>query len=94
MTNTMPVNPPPYVTSMDEMFWGAILVVVSLTMHGFGMLGTLRFSESYKGRFGSSCSFAIGKAHRILASWMITLSHILEVMMWAGFFQWKHCFVN
>jgi hypothetical protein len=94
MTNTIAINPPPYVTSMDEMFWGVILVAVSLMMHGIGMLGTLRFSEAYKRRSKNSSSFVIGMGNLILASWMITLAHILEVMMWAGFFQWKQCFVN
>jgi voltage-gated potassium channel len=94
MTNAITINPPPYVTSMDEMFWGVILVAASLMMHGMGMLGTLRVSDAYKRRFQNSTSFIIGIIHLILASWMITLAHVLEVMMWAGFFQWKHCFVN
>ena len=58
------------------------------------MLYTLRFSGAYKQRFGKVPSFVTGMTALILASWMITLAHILEVMMWAGFFQWKHCFVN
>lgn len=94
MTNAITTNPPPYVASMNELFWGVILVAVSLTMHGLGMLSTLRVSEAYQRRFNGITSFAAGMAHLILASWMITLAHILEVMMWAGFFQWKHCFVN
>ncbi len=94
MTNAPALTPPPYVTSLDEMFWGVILVAVSLTMHGVGMLETLRASDAYQRRFQSSTSFAVGMAQLILASWMITLAHVFEVMMWAGFFQWKQCFVN
>ena len=94
MTNAIANGSPPYVTSIDELFWGVILVAVSLMMHGMGMLWTLRVSNTYKRRFQESTSFLVGITHLILASWMITLAHVLEVMMWAGFFQWKHCFVN
>jgi hypothetical protein len=94
MTNSLALNPPPYVTSIDELFWGVILVAVCLTMHGIGMLLTLRFSRAYGKWFSGKPSFAVGMTRLILVSWMITLVHVLEVMMWAGFFQWKHCFVN
>jgi hypothetical protein len=94
MTNAVSTAPPPYVVSMDELFWGAILVAVSLAMHGVGMLSTLRLSYAFKRRFERVPRITIGMARLILASWMITLAHIFEVMVWAGFFQWKHCFVN
>lgn len=87
-------NPPPYVTSLREMISGVLLVAVSLTMHGFGMLYTLRLSGAFKLRFEKVPSFVTGMTHLVLAAWMITLVHILEVIMWAGVFQWKHCFVN
>src|SRR5690348_11879692 len=94
MTNTVTLSPPVYVTSLDELFWGVFVVALSLMMHGLGMLGTLRFSYAYKRRFENSSSFLVGMGHLIFASWLITLAHILEVMMWAGFFQWKGCFPN
>ena len=93
MSSAMTEVPATYVTSVEELYWGAILVAVSLTMHAIGMMGTLRASDWFQRRFGDG-SFAIGMARLILATWMITLSHLLQVMMWAGFFQWKHCFVN
>jgi len=94
MNELAPGNPPPYVTSLEELFWGVILVAISLTMHGFGMLYTLRFSGAFKGRFEKVPTFVTGMTHLIMAAWMITMAHILEVIMWAGFFQWQHCFVN
>lgn len=94
MTNSIAISSPPYVTSMDELFWGVMLVAVSLTMHGVGMLWTLRVSDAYKQRFQKSTSFFVGMTRLVLASWVITLAHCSEVMMWAGFFQWKQCFVN
>lgn len=93
MTSATAATATTYVTSVDELYWGVILVAVSLTMHAIGMIGTLRASEWFGRRFGDG-SFAIGMGRLILASWLITLSHLLEVMMWAAFFQWKHCFVN
>ncbi|HTY86124.1 MAG TPA: hypothetical protein VMB80_01555 [Candidatus Acidoferrum sp.] len=94
MTNSIPIITPAYVTSMDELFWGIILVAISLSMHGAGMIWTLRVSEGFERRFGRGPALVVGMANLILASWMITLAHCLEVMMWAGFFQWKQCFVN
>ena len=94
MTNSVAINPPPYVTSMDELFWGIILVAISLSMHGVGMIWTLRMNEAFERRFAHGPGVVIGMANLILASWMITLAHCLEVMMWAGFSQWKQCFVN
>ncbi len=93
--NDLPaVHSAPYVTSLHELFWGVILVAVSLTMHGLGMLYTLRLSSAYKLRFEQEPSFIAGMIHLVLAAWMITMVHICEVMMWSGFFQWKNCFVN
>lgn len=83
-----------YVTSLDEILWGGLLVAISLAMHAFGMLWTLRTSQALKVRFQRVPTFAGGLSILILTSWMITLVHILEVMTWAAFFQWKHCFAN
>ncbi len=88
-----PLSEPPYITSSEEILWGIILVAATLVMHALGMLLTLNSSISFKEKFGHS-SFLSGIGNLILASWLIVLVHILEVMVWAGFFQWKHCFPN
>ncbi len=85
---------PTYIVSLDEIFWGGLLVAVTLVMHGFGMLGTLRFIGGYKRRFHRDRSLVRSLSNLILASWCITLVHVLEVMMWAAFFQWNDCFPN
>lgn len=87
-------NLPTYITSSEEILWGIALVAVTLIIHGFGMILTLQTSASLKARFGHSTRFAAGMGILILTSWIITLVHILEVMIWAAFFQWKHCFPN
>lgn len=83
-----------YVTGIEEIIWGVVLVALTLSIHGFGMLWTLRFNSAFKARFAHQPAFAAGMVNLILASWLIMLVHMVEVMMWAGFFQWKHCFVN
>lgn len=94
MITSLAVNPPPYVTSLDELFWGFILIGFSLSIHGVGMLGTLQICTAYRRCIKHSSSFFARISQLILASWLITLVHILEVIMWASFFQWKQCFVN
>jgi hypothetical protein len=83
-----------YVTSADEIAWGGILIALTLIIHGFGMLLTIEFSGFYKSRFEKHPNFITGIIGLILASWIITSVHITEVMLWAGFFQWKDCFSN
>jgi hypothetical protein len=83
-----------YITSTEEMLWGGALVAATLTIHAFGMLQTLHASNKFKDTIGKSGSFAAGMTNLILASWMIIAVHVVEIMMWAGFFQWNHCFAN
>lgn len=83
-----------YVTSADEIAWGGILIALTLVIHGFGMLLTIEFSGFYKSRFEKRPNFITGIIGLIMASWIITSVHITEVMLWAGFFQWKQCFAN
>jgi len=88
-----PTSEPYYVTSLEEILWGIILVAITLVIHAYGMLLTVNGSDDFKAKFGQR-SFVAGLSNLILASWLIMLVHILEVIMWAGFFQWKHCFIN
>jgi hypothetical protein len=78
-----------YVTSLEEIIWGGILVAITLAMHGFGMVWTIQTSGRLKRWFAGRQSFAQGMGIIILASWMIILVHLIEVLVWAGFFLWK-----
>lgn len=80
--------PPYYVTSLEEIFWGGTLVAITMVMHGLGMLFVLRTSGSFKQRFEHAPSFTKGMLILVVASWMILLVHLLEVLAWAGFFRW------
>ncbi len=92
------MNIPPedlnYLTSFEEIGWGVMLVAVTLTMHGFGMVSTLRSSNALRSRFERTPTFARGMSIIILASGMIILTHLLEVMVWAAFFLWKGAMPN
>lgn len=88
-----PISQPDYVTSLEEMLWGIILVALTLIMHAYGMLLTVNCSDDFKAKFGQR-SFVAGLSNLILASWLIMFVHVLEVIMWSAFFQWKHCFQN
>jgi hypothetical protein len=82
----IPVEDLQYVTSLEEICWGAALVAVTLAMHGFGMVWTMHAVSSMKQRFARNQSFAFGMGIIILASWMIILVHLAEVVIWAVFF--------
>jgi len=88
-----PLGEPPYITSSEEILWGIMLVAATLVIHALGMLLTLNSSNCFREKFGHR-SFLSGISNLILASWLIVIVHILEVMLWSGFFQWKHCFPN
>jgi MFS family permease len=83
-----------YATSLGEVWWGGILVAATLVVHAFGMLWTLRWGGALKDRYQRVPTLIGGIAILIVTVWMITIVHILEVMVWAAFLQWKDCFAN
>jgi hypothetical protein len=83
-----------YVISIEEVCWGAILVAITMAMHGLGMLSILRVNGALKHRLELNPSFTSGLLILILASWMIMLVHLTEVVVWASFFLWKGAFPN
>lgn len=91
---SIPSVEPLYVTSLEEVFWGGLLVAVTMAMHGFGMMAVLRVNLSVKNWLGKKAGIVAGLFPVILASWMIMLVHLIEVAVWAGFFIWKGAFQN
>ena len=84
-----PPEPSQYVTSVDEIIWGGLLIAITMAMHGFGMLTVVRANSALKERVERTPSFSRGLVVIVLTSWMILLVHLLEVLSWAGFFLWK-----
>jgi len=86
---TIPAAESQYVISLEEIFWGGTLVAITMAMHGFGILSTLRVNGALKQRFEHNPTFAKGMLILIVTSWVILLVHLIEVFAWAGFFLWK-----
>ena len=81
-----------YVTSLEEVVWGGLLVAVTMAIHAFGMPVVLRVHQAWRSYSQRRPSFARGIGGLILASWAILLVHLLEVMVWAAFFFWRGAF--
>jgi hypothetical protein len=84
-----PPTPPPYVTSLEEIFWGGLLVAVTMAMHGFGIVLVLRAHGAIRQKLERSPSFGSGLTLVVFSAWMILLLHLIEVFAWAGFFLWQ-----
>ena len=85
---------PVYVISFEEVFWGALLVAITMAIHVFGMLMVLRFNEYLKSRLDQKKELMAGVVPIMLASCLILLIHLVEVIVWAVFFYWKGAFPN
>jgi hypothetical protein len=75
-----------YVISLDEAMWGSLLVAITMAIHGAGMFGILRIVDLLKERFAPVESFVGGLGLVILASLLIVVTNVLEVIVWAAFF--------
>ncbi len=80
---------PGYVIKLGELLWGLALLAVTMTIHGIGMLWTLRVTGAFARRFKDAATFAPSLGRVVLATWMITSVHLLEVFVWAVFLVWK-----
>ncbi len=83
-----------YVTSLEEVLWGITLVAITMAIHGCGMLATLFTCHALKHGTEGPVSFLRGGAVLILASWMIVLVHLIELLVWAAFFLWQNAMPN
>ena len=82
-----------YSTRLEEVIWGIILIAVTMMMHAYAMLLTLSVSDVMERRAQKTRrSIFSGVGVLVLASWMITLAHLVEVMVWAAFLVWHHAF--
>jgi hypothetical protein len=79
------VNP---VFAIDTLGAALLLVALTMTLHGFGMLITLRCHNRLGGLLQRFRSAAAGIIPLIVASWMMLLTHIAELMVWTLFIRW------
>ena len=83
-----------YVTGIEEIGWGVGLVAITMVLHGIGMVWTLRAVKKLKARLGPQLGLVASLLILVVAAWLITVSHLVEVFTWAGFFLWKHAMPN
>ena len=75
-----------YIVSLKEILWGGFLVAITMSIHGTGMFVILQITDWLKERFGPIESFLGGLSVVVLASWLIILTNLVEVMVWAAFY--------
>jgi hypothetical protein len=78
-----------FVAGFEEIAWGVALVAIIMVLHGLGMVWTLRAVHGMKVRLGPSAGLAASLLVLVIAAWMITVAHLVEVFAWAGFLHWK-----
>ena len=84
------MSAPTYVIGIGEVLCGSILLAATMTLHGCGVLVTLRSTGALKRRAGPAASGIAGIGVLIVASWMLVLLHLLEVVVWALFYLWTN----
>ena len=83
-----------YVAGFEEIAWGVALVAITMVLHGLGMVWTLRAVNRLKRRLGSDRNLAASLLVLVVAAWLITVAHLVEVFAWAGVLQWKGAMPN
>jgi hypothetical protein len=86
------MNQDVYITSLEELLWGGILVTLTIFIHGFCMLLVLRISEALKERFAPNPGFTTGMFVVLLGGYLIFIVHLSEVFIWSTFFFQTHNF--
>ncbi len=83
-----------YVTSLDEVFCGVILIALTMAMHGVGVILTLRAGVALQRRHVGHISFFWGISTLIIATWILVSVHLIEVLMWGVFYWLRDAFPN
>jgi hypothetical protein len=80
-----------YVISAEEVLWGALLLAITIALHGLGMVFTLRASRVLKQwvQRRRSHAFVFGVCILVVAAWMIILVDFVEISVWAWFYVWR-----
>jgi len=84
---------PVYITSLDEIFWGSVMIAGTMIIHGAGVISTLRFVKVLQRRARAD-SFLYGMGTLVTATLLLVLVHIGEVMVWGLFLESRDAFVN
>ncbi len=92
----MSAAPPPltHVTSLEEIVWGIVLIAATLAIHAVAMPTTLLASGRLTARLSGREPFLTGVLVLLAGSWMIVVTHLLEVAVWAAFLYLRDAFAN
>ena len=83
-----------HVTSLEEVVWGVVLIAVTMAIHAVAMPTTLLASGRLSDRLSRRERFRNGVLVLLAGSWMIVLTHLLEVLVWASFLYLRDAFPN
>jgi len=78
-----------YVIRLDEIGWGALLLGITLVIHGVGLFQITRVISVLLGRTEHTRSAFESMGILVLAAWLIVMTNLVEIAVWAGFFVWK-----
>jgi hypothetical protein len=81
-----------HITSLEEMVWGVVLIAVTMAIHAVAMPTTQLASGRLWVLRSSHESFRHDVLVLLAASWMIVVTHLLEVVVWAAFFYLRDAF--
>lgn len=88
------MNPPDiYITSLDEVFWGSVMIGVTICIHGAGVIATLRLDRVLQ-RCRGRGSFLDGMGVLVVSTLFLVLVHLFEVIVWGEFLWLKGAFGN
>ena len=83
----------PYITSLDEVFWGLLLIALTMVIHGAGVAVALRVVPALQRR-DTITSPLHGIGALVVATWILVLVHLLEIVAWGGFLLGRGAFPN
>lgn len=82
-----------YITSLDEVLWGSVMIGLIICIHGAGVIATLRLDRRLK-RNSVRRSFLDGMGVLVVATLFLVLVHLFEVIVWGEFLWHKGAFGN
>jgi hypothetical protein len=83
----------PYITSLDEVVWGLLLIALTMVIHGVGVAVTLRVGQTLQRHAGAASPLhSIGTL--VVATWILVIVHIVEIVVWGGFLLGRGAFPN
>jgi len=81
-----------YVVSLEEVTWGLLLICMTMVIHAVAMPATLEACSVLRRRRPAIGGFFAGVRVLLLGSAMIAIAHLLEVIVWGGFFYYRGAF--